>query len=313
VTNFSVFFGEATDAQARVYVEYTADVPTDATLSGTVTGPFCQYARTLPARLPLVAYPADKAGTLLSQSVVPDPCFWTPEMPFLYTVDIEVRRGDELHESDQRQFGIRPLGVRVRDLVFGGRRWVLRGVDKHSINGDSISRDIRTASSLEQLLRECHAARAALVVVEPDDEICELASRLGVLLVALVEGPLGDVHNSLRRLARWSAVGLAVLSDASAAATLDKRPALNLLVGQRIAAAMPAPLAPWADVAYVEITRTDELQLHDLRNACDALGNVPTLVCRRLPAAMSITEARAAGDRLQRDFAPLGDFAGYIV
>ena len=71
-----------------------------------------------------------------------------------------------------------------------------------------------------------------------------MASRLGVLLVARLSG--GDVVAELRRLARWPAVGIAILTVPPSDDD-PRRHARNLLLAQSIsadAAARPGRLGP---------------------------------------------------------------------
>jgi hypothetical protein len=46
-------------------------------IEGLITGPYCAYARTLPATYPI------RSG----QVSIVDPCYWTPELPFLYQIE----------------------------------------------------------------------------------------------------------------------------------------------------------------------------------------------------------------------------------
>ena len=89
---FDITIVEASDMEARLVVRARAEG--DA-LRGHVTGPFCDRAQTLPATLPLRAI--EHGDQLLAEAVVPDPCFWTPELPFQYRVQIEI--GDEKFEE----------------------------------------------------------------------------------------------------------------------------------------------------------------------------------------------------------------------
>ncbi len=125
-----LFFGASDPAQARIYAQF--ELPesliadqADLRLSGRLIGPDCEFAHTLPARIPIVHRDASHAR-LLAEAIVPDPCFWNPELPFLYRAEIQLRRGDSLLASWQRTLGIRRFGPRGRFLLFDGKRFVLR-------------------------------------------------------------------------------------------------------------------------------------------------------------------------------------------
>jgi hypothetical protein len=64
---------------------------------------------------------------------------------------------------------------------------------------------------------------------------------------------------------------------------------------------------PWVDVLLV---RLDDLPA--LAKIADDI-DLPILVSRPLDSPLPLDQARAACDALQRDLAPLGQFAGYIV
>jgi hypothetical protein len=78
---------EANPAVARIRVRVSRSAAAGAErLTGFVKGPYCDRARTLPATFPLV----DQGGSdpLEAEAVVPDPCFWTAELPFVYEVAV---------------------------------------------------------------------------------------------------------------------------------------------------------------------------------------------------------------------------------
>ena len=63
-------------------------------LTGTLAGPSCLYAKTLQATFSLVD--RGPGESLLAEAIVPEPCFWTPEMPQLYQADVQLRRRGEI-------------------------------------------------------------------------------------------------------------------------------------------------------------------------------------------------------------------------
>ncbi|HEY2893960.1 MAG TPA: hypothetical protein VGJ16_07100, partial [Pirellulales bacterium] len=163
-----LFFGDASDAHARVYAQFQTSEREGLTLAGRLRGPTCAYAHTLQTTLQF----ADRGPgpSLLAESYVLEPSFWTPDLPHLYRAELELRRAGEVIARIERPFGMRPLGAIGRKLMFDSRRWVLRGLLAYEAG----STDLQTwrASSL------------AMVVHNPSDALCDEASRLGVLLVA---------------------------------------------------------------------------------------------------------------------------------
>ena len=92
LARLEVFFGEVHPAAARVYASLqTDDLPRNCALSGSIRGPFCRYASTLQSSASLVS--RSHNGGLLAEAVLPDPCFWTPDLPHLYRVQVELAAG----------------------------------------------------------------------------------------------------------------------------------------------------------------------------------------------------------------------------
>jgi hypothetical protein len=282
-----LFFGESSDAQARVYARLRGGEPFDGlTLRGNLTGPSCVYAETLPARVAL----ADQGpgASLLAAAVVPEPCFWTPAMPQLYLAAVELRRGDVVLARAERPFGLRTLGAAGRNLIYDGKRWVLRGLYRDAAGPTG--------------LNEWHKADTAMVVASPDDRLCREASRVGVLIVAELDTA---EPGEIRRLSRHPAVGMVSL-PADAAVDLGGW-GHNMLLAARVVKDESSSAPEWADIAIV-----------DAKNNIDEairIAKLPVIAVRRdVEPLTTIAGGRTHCDRLQRDLAGRGaDFAGYIV
>lgn len=289
-----IFVGEANPAEARFYARMPWDAESSPVLVGIVSGPSCRYARTLPARVALVDQ--GPGSSLLAQAIVPDPCFWTPDLPFLYDVEVQLRPGSRYTMPlplARRTVGIRPLGVRGNRLVLEGKTWVLRGAQVASV-GDFP-------------LAAWHDAGAAMLVADPTDELCNEASRVGVLLLAELSCPTDRLPAELRRLSDHAAVGFAILPYDTIADDDLRQAARSLILVQMAAIESPQSTAPWAQVVICPAG--------DLDAACrfaDAC-RLPIIACRKLDDPATVQDARLACDRLQRDLAGRGDFAGYIV
>jgi hypothetical protein len=137
--------------------------------------------------------------------------------------------------------------------------------------------------------------------------LCREASRIGVLLIARVSGPVDDVVSEVRRLADYPAVGFAVLAPTGELDESIRRHARNMLLVQPAEAGQPVNVSRWAQVVICTA---------DNPAACfetTAQVHVPVIVLRRLIAPATLSDARAACDVLQRDLAGRGEFAGYAV
>ncbi len=292
-----LFVGDASQAAARVYARLPCDEPTEPLrLRGELSGPTCRFSQTLPATICFQDRGRGISG-LLAEAVVPDPCFWTPELPFLYRARIEVLQtnGENL-ATIERSFGIRRLGVRGRSLNLDGERWVPRCVWRD----ESILADLSAARDSSAMLR----------VPLPDEKFLAEASSSGVPLMVDVQGDDTQVVAQLRRLARWSAVLVAIVDPHTPLDPMGRPPAGNLLLAENVAVGEPISQPAWAQLAVCEVGAIDEFA------ARVANPSMPVFAVRRLPKtekAPDIKTARTACDRLQYDLASIGDFAGYCV
>jgi hypothetical protein len=314
VTNLAnqldLFHGDANPAVARVYLRLRLPLPSSVDsvrteLVARLIGPSCEFAQTLPLNLtfyPLVDEPHTNA--LLAEATVPDPNFWTPELPFLYCGDIEVLHRKELLFAHKRRMGIRRFGARGEFLSFEGKRFVLRGVYVNEMgNGDwGIGNDAEFA-------RE---SWTAVMTPVPNEATCEFASRKGVLLVAdlsLLAPNANELQLELHRLAKWPAVCIAALPANAQVFKITRAVAPNLLLAQFVAADQPFEPAAWADLAIVEVG--DSKQFAEKVRGC----TLPVIAIRRSREKKieALEQSRAGCDELQYDLARFNDYAGYIV
>ncbi|MCC7085967.1 MAG: hypothetical protein IT427_13270 [Pirellulales bacterium] len=295
-----VFLGAASPAEARIYarLDLSADeAAMGCRIAGRVIGPECAFSQTLPARVPMLD--RSEGNRLLLESAVPDPCFWTPELPFLYRMQIDLRRDGDTIDKHERFVGIRRFGVRDRSLYFEGKRFVLRAV--------RLKLGISDYNSLFQehaaFLRETWTA---LVIPEPGEELCEIASRGGLLLLAQLSGT-NSTAREIGRLAKWPAVAMAIVDGGSALPAQALQAARNLMFAEAVRAEASIRLADWAQIAVVEVGELSEMEKRT--RGC----NLPMVAYRPELEPRKIEAARSGCDRLQRDLARYGDFAGYIV
>jgi hypothetical protein len=300
---FEVFHGEAHPAEARVYVRAVGEQLHGAELTGTVHGPISRRARTLPSRFTLRDLGMDP-GTAprhsrLGEAILLDAAYWLPQLPNVYEVEVRLRLGCGTDIHEKRLLGICPLASRGRDLVLAGRRWVLRGsrCTAEYVTDEAVWHGFRDTST-------------AIVVDQPDDVLCERASREGVLLVAslvTLRDSWSTCARELDRLARWPAVRFAILPVDVPEEDLGLQRFGNMILAQRVPAGRAARPAPWARVLLCEGTDVDGLV------QCAGGGSVPVVAFRPAAQPESPRSVRAGCDRLQRDLAPLVDLAGYVT
>ncbi len=330
-----IFYGEATAAEARIYARlpritaHSEGAP--FTLQGEIVGPFSDFARCLPAKIPLrepyLAEPRTADAQLVA-AVVPDPCFWLPEEPYCYRVKVEIRQGNQLLAEVHRTLGIRPLGIHQRRFYLQGKPWVVRAVVRDTM--------------AEQDWEDARLLGAALFVSHASDELCQQASRQGVLVVAALQGDLNgdDLAAECRRLAEHAAVGLIVGPPTLAWSSACQAATRNILLGCRLS--LPPFSEPddppsaiglpeWANFALVGWPANLPAE-----KFAESVAALPVPVCAEAlvesgraeqttgdaspsgePSSVSrpastLSAARAACDRLQSALAGRGEFAGYV-
>jgi hypothetical protein len=107
-SKIEIFVGDATDMEAHVFARFNGPEP--VRLRGTLSGPYCEKARTLPAEFPFRDAAPQENG--LAEAVVTDPCMWSAEMPHLYRVEVEAVRGDEVVAEYDGTIGLQRLAPR---------------------------------------------------------------------------------------------------------------------------------------------------------------------------------------------------------
>ncbi len=240
--DLQLFFGDANEAEARVYALLRrGDFPNGTKLTGDLKGPICLHAKTLPAKLRFTDRSDDRS--LLAEAIVPDPSFWTPELPMLYGAMLEVQfpDGTRLSDRESRLLGLRRLGVIGQSIYLDQKRFVFRGVSCQHFDPD----DARAA-------RE---TGTTICLQTATDAVCEHASQHGVLLVA-DRTSLHDVQQVRRevaRLSRWPSVAIIILDDRVELGADLRRLARNTLFAQRCRGTESFIESPWARVVWWEI------------------------------------------------------------
>lgn len=216
--------------------------PAEVTLTGTLTGPECSRAITLPvtAKLAVVkgARPPASNDTVVARVILTEPSYWSPEVPSLYQLDATLLAGGREVVRWQRTVGLRPLGVRNRSLWLDGRRYVPRGLIT------------RASDVVVEAFRE---AAVAAVVPDPDEQFLRRCDAEGVAVVGL----LADAHGqpvgatgALEHVARWAwhpSVLMALVPAAVdhqavvAIATETLRRRGTLLVAREVDGSQPPP------------------------------------------------------------------------
>jgi hypothetical protein len=257
LVTFSWILGRCDWLRAEVYVRAMLPAgvdPASATLSGTLTGPECKHAITLPVTAKLTAIRRDDAAaaadTLVARAILTEPSSWTPELPNLYRLEARLEAGGQELAACQRPVGLRRLGVRGRSLWLDGRRYVPRGV----------------AAAPEAIdVARFRAAALAAVMADPADDVLARCDAEGVAVIALLADEAGralDVEAATAAIACWAwhpAVLVAVVPrgvSAEAAgeiATNTRTCRDTLLLAREVDGTRPPPSLP-AGIDLVVVT-----------------------------------------------------------
>lgn len=232
----------------------------EAGIVGTVRGPFSAYSSTLPSSY------AIRQG----RCVVVDPCYWTPALPFHYEVEVKAD-GSEF----QFQWGIRWCVPHRGDIRLGGKRFVFRAIEF----------DVMASGDVELSLRRLRELKTGLIVPAPNDALCQLATKHGILLFAV-----GDMTDeSLCHLNGYAGVHFAT----------GCRHGTDLLT-----------VSPAGDSrGHIELLDANQVEESD---GGGVRHGRPQFISRRT-TARGIDDLRDACDALQRDMARFGQFAGYLI
>ena len=322
--------GRADDMRAEVWLRCGPDAAGANTddrpivVSGTLVGPECSTATTLPTTIPLVDQGSVEGRPALARGVCTEPGFWTPELPNLYRADVTLRRGDEIVAVGRRLIGLRRLGVKGRSFSLDGRRYVPRGVP-HRADAAGLG-EVRECAAVAIVEFPGRADPLAGPSVASLEAMLTMADRIGVAVVirftpsngAPIEpGILGE------RLEAWSAHPSAFLvivpSESADAAVAAVRRRGTMLLGLEVDG-LEAPPSPPETRFDTIVVRLPE-------------GGVPHAAWQQTPACPLVAAiggmdrsqpavARAACDRLQAALAAWAspelrerpwDWAGYLV
>jgi hypothetical protein len=124
--------------------------------------------------------------------------------------------------------------------------------------------------------------------------------------VARVGGAREEVEAELRRLSRWVAVAIAVIDCSDPLDESIEFAAPNVLLGRPFNDS-DTTIPGWAKLVFAEVTSPQGFARRI------AGMEQPVIAMRRSEGPTDLVEARMACDQLQRDLAPFGDFAGYMI
>jgi hypothetical protein len=105
-----IYVGDVSNMEARVFARYKPVAECQGKLErvallGTLRGPYCERARTLPAQYAFRDMGPGRPG--VAEAVVTDPCLWSEELPHVYHAEVEALRGNQVVASFRGPIGLR--------------------------------------------------------------------------------------------------------------------------------------------------------------------------------------------------------------
>ena len=93
--NWEISAADVSEVEAKIVVRYRGETDVPIVLRGTLRGPYCERAHTLPADYSFrdIRHVEASAGAV-AEAVVADPCLWSEELPHLYQASLEALHGD---------------------------------------------------------------------------------------------------------------------------------------------------------------------------------------------------------------------------
>ncbi len=322
--------GRADDMRAEVWLRCTppaagaAAIGPAVVVSGTLVGPECSTAATLPTTVSLVDQGTVEGQPPLARGVCTEPGFWTPELPNLYRAEVTLRRDDDVVASGRRMIGLRRLGVKGRSLSLDGRRYVPRGVACQAIPAELD--ELRRLSAVAVVGFPSVADPAAQSSAATLDAMLTTADRIGVAVVIRLGASTGaavDLSILQERLEAWAAhpsVFLVTLPSGSAnVGVAAGRRRGTMLFGLEVDGLEPPPPLPDRGVDLLVVRLLEHGLPH---GAWQQPPPLPLVAAIKEIDSPSAAVARGACDRLQADLAAWArpelrtqpwDWAGYLV
>ncbi len=142
-------------------------------LKGRLTGPRCALSSTI--EIAYAVRECDRSDPIELRVIIPEPCWWEPETPFLYVGSLELWQDGEFCERVALSHGIRWLQLTSKGLHLNGMPFTLRGKDVEPTLTESAART----------LREKGFNALFTTVAEPRLDLWKVADRMGFLVIGM--------------------------------------------------------------------------------------------------------------------------------
>jgi hypothetical protein len=176
-------------AEAEIWLSVEPEQMTSTTqVRGRLVGPRCAYSSTVEVAYPMREmsrqYERDDIPGLSLRVVIPEPCLWDPQSPFIYEVAAELWQRGQLCDQIRTSHGLYSLKLTLQGLRWNGRPMTLSGVECSRL----------TEPEGSELRRAGHNAVLTQVTTETA-ALCSLADSLGLFVLARLASR-GDYANA---------------------------------------------------------------------------------------------------------------------
>src|SRR5438132_5007392 len=185
IRNLRISNSLVSPAEAAISISVQPEQVTSTTqVRGRVVGPRCAYSSTVEVAYPMreVSRQYEKYDVpgLMLRVVIPEPCLWDPQSPFVYEVAMELWQSGQLCDQVRTNHWLYSLKLTPQGLRWNGRPIALAGVERSQLTQPE-ALELRQAGR-NTVLTQVAAETAAL---------CSLADRLGLFVLACL-GSRGD-------------------------------------------------------------------------------------------------------------------------
>jgi hypothetical protein len=132
IKNMGIMNGRLTPTEAHLHVFVYPEFLYSSTLvRGRVVGPSCAYSSTVEVAYDLRETSREYESTGIPhigvQAIIPEPCLWDPESPFLYRIIVELWQKGDLCEQQSLSHAFHESQLGPKGLRWNGRPFLIRG------------------------------------------------------------------------------------------------------------------------------------------------------------------------------------------
>jgi hypothetical protein len=138
-----VFDDVLNPAQAVVRIcVYPERLISQTDVRGRLVGPRCPYATTVEVAYALRPvsrqYESQGDPCIITRAIIPDPCLWDPQSPFLYEGPVELWEKGQRCDQVEISHGLRTIKLAPRGWKLNDRTFLVRGIARQQIQVEEL-------------------------------------------------------------------------------------------------------------------------------------------------------------------------------